>query len=695
MFNGTIEEKDFGQRPARRRIFGSVRDRIAAADPAFSRLRLASRALLSVFLSLGILIALARVVPLPIAAYGLALVISFLGSTMVRDQTALGQALTRLWLGISATASVFLASLLAPMPDVAHLVFLPVIFFAVYVRSFGPRWFAAGMIAFMSYFLGDYMRPHVGDIGWIALAIAIGLVVTQFVVRVVLRDDPERDFRRAVVTIDRRINLILRELADQICEHGARKLERKRFRDHLGALSSIVLMAEGFIPQGSDGALAGEGASADLAIALFDLQLVVERMARAAIGAPPPAELIEAVLHHDDRAVAREMAVLADRAKGEDIPARLLVRVHRARLRLEKVLGAYPSPAFSKMSPSPVPSAPKSPLGRPPSLGLVPVPLQLPIQVTLACAIALGCGLVLSDVRWYWAVIAAFIVFNNTRSRADTALKALQRSVGTLAGLFVGTAAATLLHGHMIISTAAIPVLFFFAFYFVQTSYGVMIFLITIALALLYGVMGMFTPELLLLRFEETVIGALAGAVVAFFVFPARTSLGVEESLEKYLTGVGDLVAAARKRAHGETTEDLMALSRLIERSYSDLALAARPLGGPWNAVTRFGEVRTKLLLLAGCAHWGRSLAQSLEPVPVLEASRLERIDVLASEVAGRVARAHAIKSRFFDRPRPDPESPPAVARPPLAITENVEPAYALEVISALLARAITEAPKS
>jgi hypothetical protein len=37
---------------------------------------------------------------------------------------------------------------------------------------------------------------------------------------------------------------------------------------------------------------------------------------------------------------------------------------------------------------------------------------------------------------------------------------------------------------------------------------------------------------------------------VAFLIFPARASLTAAVALDKYLAALGDLVAAARRRAH-------------------------------------------------------------------------------------------------------------------------------------------------
>jgi hypothetical protein len=672
------------------RLLGRLRDRIAAGDPAFSRLRLASRGLLSLLLSCALLAGITFLIhPLPVAAYGLTLIIAFNASLAVRDPTAAGQLTTRLIALPAAVGAVSLGGLVAGTPLIADATFLTVIFIAVYVRKFGQRWFAVGLMTFMSYFMGDYLRAQLADIGWLTLAAVLALGVTHFVATVVLRDDAERDFRRALVTIDRRINLILRYLLDPDRHGGPAAIDRRPVQKHLARLRDTVLMAEGFIPQGEEGSLAAAGAASDVAVALFELQLVVERMARASYLALPPDELVRAVLYHDGPAVERVVEGLRAAPPAEEVASRLLLRVHQARVRLDAALGPHPSAAFVASPPRPKPPAANAPDA---ATGWhVPTEFQLPIQVTLACAIALSVGLIVSPMRWYWAVITAFIVFNNTKSRADTAMRSLQRSAGTFAGLIGGTAVATLLHGQLLLSGAAIPVLLFVAIYFVQTSYGTMIFFLTIALALLYGVTGTFTPELLLLRLEETVIGALAGTLVAFLVFPARASNAAAAALDKYLTALGDLVAAARRRAHGEPEPlHLLARSRLLDRAYTDLAAAARPLGGRWNAVTRFGEVRERLLLLTGCAHWGRVLARSLrrgEPPPP---AIVVRIDVLADEVAARIAHASAIRDTFFERP--EVAESMAAPRPPLPITESEDPAFALEVISALLGRAALDA---
>ncbi|WP_222128193.1 FUSC family protein [Roseomonas gilardii] len=63
-------------------------------------------------------------------------------------------------------------------------------------------------------------------------------------------------------------------------------------------------------------------------------------------------------------------------------------------------------------------------------------------QVTLAAFLAMLGGMALSPERWFWAVIAVYVVFLNTRSRGDTIHRGAHRMLGTLAGLFGGLAIA-------------------------------------------------------------------------------------------------------------------------------------------------------------------------------------------------------------------------------------------------------------
>ncbi len=550
------------------------------------------------------------------------------------------------------------------------------------------------MVAFLAYFIGDYLKAAPSQFGWIVLAVATSLLASHLVSTMLLPDDPERDFRRAMSTIDHRINLILRHLLRRADGSGAPKDKDRRLRAHLSSLRDIMLTAEGFIPQGRTGALAAKGAASDLATALFDLQLVVERLVRARHTSLPDPSMVRALLDERGSLLRHAPEVEASGAERPDIAVQLLLRLRDARVRINAALGFSPSPAFETAGEKdaeegkdakPSDNDEDETSTRP----RIPEPLHRPIQVTLACALALVAGMQLSPTGWYWAVITAFIVFNNTRSRDDTAMRALQRSAGTLGGLFVGTAVATILQGHMVTSGVAIPVLFFLAFYFLQTSYGLMIFFVTIALALLYGLMGMFTPQLLVVRLEETVVGGIAGTLVAFLVFPVSTTRGVETAVSDFMDALEKLISAADRRVHmRKGAGDLTALSRDLDRRYSDLAAAVRPLSAPWSVVTRFGHVRLKLLPLMGSVHWSRVLAQTLDTEAPLPDAGDQKFDALTNEIRDEIRGARAAGADLFLRlgsRQGDAEmAPPAAMR---AASGNEKAVDALEAIRDLLKR--------
>src|ERR1700716_4347228 len=99
---------------------------------------------------------------------------------------------------------------------------------------------------------------------------------------------------------------------------------------------------------------------------------------------------------------------------------------------------------------------------------------------------------------------------------------------------------------------------------------------ITAVLAVLYGLIGQFSVQTLVLRIEETAAGAAMGMLAAYLVLPKRTRAAFGEALDD-LVDVTDTVLAGsvdrilgREPAHpsGPLTQDLQkALSTLRERS--------------------------------------------------------------------------------------------------------------------------------
>lgn len=581
-----------------------VRDWLLANDPAFSRLRQASRITTTIVVSVCLLMAFHFLVaPLPPAAYGLAVSLSIEGGLAVRDSTAGEQLVTRIIAVLVGVLMVALASILEKHRYVSDVVFLLIIFLAVYGRSFGPRWFAVGMFAFMSYFIGAYLRPTADQLPALFLGAAVSATVAHLVRTILLPDNRYRDLLRAAASVQRRVDQILSELVDIARKPVLLDADRRRLHRAEERLKEAVLMAESFIPTENRRPVPDPGvASSDVVISLFDLHLAAESVIVLSFQAMPPAALVEATLARNSARIDEEIALIDSGNQRLMESAKALLWLRNVRQRLARSLAKLDEHDLDD------PAAPETGQAATSlNLSFDNPALKTAIQITLAAGIAMFFGLMLSRDRWFWAVLAAFLVFTNTRSRGDTAVKALQRSAGTLFGIVVGIVAGTLVAGNIYLVLPLSALCIFLAFYFLAVSYATMTFFVSVVLSLLYSLMGVLTPELLQLRLEETLIGSIAGAAVAFVVFPTRTRTSLDLAIRTWCSELAGLLQAAKDGASGMA---LIARSQSLDRTYRDLAAAAKPLGVSWQLVTRPGHVRQTLAIFMGCTYWARVFAR-------------------------------------------------------------------------------------
>ena len=146
--------------------------------------------------------------------------------------------------------------------------------------------------------------------------------------------------------------------------------------------------------------------------------------------------------------------------------------------------------------------------------------VQLPDRDGFAVASALGS--ILSERRFYWAVIAVFIAFVGANTSGEQVTKAVNRVLGTIVGILLGSLLAHAI-GHSTWSLAVIVLALGFGVYFIRVSYALMVIGVTVMVSELYEQLGEFSNHLLLLRLEETAIGAVVAALAALLVFPVRT----------------------------------------------------------------------------------------------------------------------------------------------------------------------------
>jgi len=609
------------------------RDWLLANDPALSRLRMGSRVTLSILLSFAILLSIHMlIVPLPIASYGLGIVLSIEGGVAVRDKGSASQLVTRLLGCLASLLVVGIAAALESQRVLSDFIFLVVIFLASSARVYGPRGFAIGMFAFTSYFMGSYFHPTIAELPVVLIGPVVSALVSHWVRAVLLPDNWRRDLLRSLESVRGRINQILFKLAALAAAGKVDETDRQELRQLEDRLKEVVLMAESFIPRPPGGVFDGASApAAELAIRLFDAHLATESAIVLSYQSPPSFVLVHAVIE-DDKAVlsAQEKAVADMEGQPQGETARALLWLGAARRQLAETIDAGRRSDFAEIA-SIEEASPSTPI----DFSLKNPLMRSALQITLAAAIAMTLGLALSRERWFWAVLASFLVFSNTNSRGDTAIKALQRSIGTLFGIAFGLVLATLLTHQLAIAIAVSIVCVFLAFYFLQISYATMTFFISIVLCLVYGMMGVLTFDLLKLRLEETLIGAVAGTLVAFLVLPARTRGTLDTAVAKWFNALKELLLAVSEK---KSQPELIVISQKVDACYRDITLSARPLGSTWSIVTRPGQIRQTLAIFLSVTYWSRILARN------------NAADAVDEDLKGRITADIGLLDRFTPR---------------------------------------------
>jgi len=233
------------------------------------------------------------------------------------------------------------------------------------------------------------------------------------------------------------------------------------------------------------------------------------------------------------------------------------------------------------------------------------------IQVAIAASLAIIAGELLSPARWYWAVIAAFVIFSGTTSRGDILTKGGQRLLGTALGVPAGVLIATAVGGNTAWSLVLIFVCLFAGFYLVKVSY-LMMFWITTMLALLYGLLGQFSVGVLVLRIEETAIGAVIGVGVAVLVLPTSTRTTIGDAARTFLDTLAELIEAATQNLLGERTpQNLTEQARALGQDLQQLRTSAKPLTKGLSGISGRGTTRRGLRVLTACDHYARTLVRS------------------------------------------------------------------------------------
>ncbi|ORA17848.1 FUSC family protein [Mycobacterium asiaticum] len=613
-------------------------------DPGLLRLRLAVRTTAALGCSMLIMVALTSAARQPLTVALLGAVITMIAARSVNEPDPRQQRITMALLPLPAALSSSVAALLTPYQLASDVVFVVVVFIAVYVRRFGPRGRALGMVAFMAYFFDLFLRAGVHELPWMIVAVMVGTFCTFVMTAYVLPDRPERVLRATIRSLRARMAIVVDTTAEAMRTGRLDQRRRRRFRARISRLNETALMVQDQIEDKANPAVLWLGADGEhLTPWLFDAELAVEWVAiagqRAALSAgeiSTPTRL----------ALAAALSELAWAIRLPD-PAGL----RRAASQAQDVIDAQPSPGDSGESgPAAVRrlalailaaatataevremieraatgDAPERITGDDSDDGkdededqsgpaLLPTTRQA-IQASVAASLAIVTGDAVSPARWYWAVIAAFVVFAGTNTWGDTLTKGWQRLSGTILGVPCGILVATLVAGDHTASLVMIFVCLFCAFYFMQVTQSLMAFWITTMLALLYGLLGQFSLDVLLLRIEETAIGAVIGVAVAILVLPTNIGTTLRNDTREFLTALSELIETSIAGMFGDgRPESPTDRARQLDRKLQQIRATAKPLLAGVAGLTGRREVQRRLRLFGACDRYARILARRSE----------------------------------------------------------------------------------
>ncbi|WP_434587470.1 FUSC family protein [Streptomyces sp. A5-4] len=689
-------------------------DRFAASDPGLLRLMAGLRTVAAIALTLVVLAVLDTGITHMVAGAMTAMVSTF----AIKEKQVRGQAIT-LALGLPvALVAMSLGALLNTRVVAGDIFFVALIFGAVYSRRFGDRGTALGLIGFQIYFLSLFVGATTAALPVLYLTLAVAFASSAVVRFAVVPETPQRVLTRLRDAFRARVaQLVAGQI--QLLDAGPEQLDkvlddvrRQTARLHEAALMIQSRLEDGTRDAATAALLQRRVADAEIATERLGMLLLNARSAERAdtltlhlphapvpvTGDWRPAENDATItlrrdlkaLHllvvrpsSDDRGTA--VAHVRNRLLGyrdeDGLPPasgavqdvfRGIGEAARSVLGLRLALDgpqdeSDDSPATTRSreefdAEDIALATPEEPEDAD-RTGLQRLTTRAAFQVSVGSVLAIIGGELLSTQRWYWAVLTCWVVFLNTASTGEILVKGYRRLLGTVLGVVAGVALAGLVGDHTWVAFTLVLVFIFGMFFTAPLSYALMSFFVTAMLGLLYTLLNSYSFDVLVLRIEETALGAACGIIAAVLVLPVHTDRRTDELLGTVLDRLGGVASAAVEQLSGGPASDLLSRARDLDTALDELRASTKPLTHPISPLRgRRQTVRYLVALLETCAYHARSLAATAELVPhsktVAADPRLERagrriahnIEALAAHVkdesaAGEVESGASIAS--------------------------------------------------
>jgi hypothetical protein len=571
-------------------IVDRIRDRLLIADPGLVRVDTAARTTAAVALTTVVLLAFAAREGSAQVVVLVGAIASWISGIAVNDATLAARRRTTALVPLPAICGIALASVTIGNAVREDLVFLVVLFASIDVRRYGPRWTALGIVATFAYFFGLFVEAQPAQLPALAGALLLGTAST-FTMRFIIVPKHRRGSLYWVIEAVRaQLRLMLNDAGDE----ASSKVDRSTL-----VVMNIARVDETMLAVQEQGVVAGT--FDDL---IFRVEVAAENWVVVHVGRDPDP------LHQS--ATQQALSVVMDEVD-----------------RVAPAAAADPD-ASSPLRNAIAQEAKKS--GGAVAYRLRPS-TRAAIQVTLAAGLAIVLGEHVSPQRWYWAVLATFVVYSGTTSAGETLARAWGAFLGTVAGVVAGTCVGMLVRHDVVGESALLFVGLVFAAYFLRIGLGVAWFFVTLCLVMVYELLGRFTEAVLVTRLFEVAVGVVCGGLAAFVILPTSTRAvfraDARNALQALRDGIGSIASGGRDEAQAASRRLDAAVRRLRER--------IRPLhSGPTFAGDSL-FARRWLRTIELCAYYARNAAcASREPVATAAVDGvIAAIDRLTSTIDG------------------------------------------------------------
>ncbi|MFJ1759455.1 FUSC family protein [Amycolatopsis sp. NPDC088138] len=627
------------------RLRTAVLDRLAAADPGLVRLRLAGSAVLGIILAVGALLP----AHLPLTVMLVGAIAAMMTAFTVNDATPGGQAVTLGLAFLTGTASITVASLGSALPPMDSIVFVMLIFVAVYAQRFGPRGTALGSIGFFLFFFPMFLQTHLKQVPQLLLALVVGVLANAVVRFVLLRHNPEAEFLRVRRAFRARLAEVVRATEAYLAVNGSERT-RKQLRRSISRLHECVLLIEDAAPDVVDARAADvlRRRAIEVELAVGWLTSTVQRTCSDELTAEVRDDLIarlarfRALMERDPR----ELPLISQ--TGEY--SRMLVegsRIDEHAAPGDGVRKALAELALAddRAQRAAVPEATTDLLDEdeedePTPRFAYDNQTRSAIQAVVGGGLAVLGGELVSHQRWYWAVLTVFVVFIGASSAGATFVKGVRRLGGTLIGIFGGVLLAFLVAGSTPATLALILVCVFGMVYTARVSQVVMAFFVTSMLGLLYSLLGTFSFAVLWIRVAETAVGAAAGILAAIVIVPVRTRSVMLDDITEVLDELAEFLEHTEGLLAGEENVNIIELSRDLDRAVEQVRTTIEPLTHPvnfrsarrdygWHVLTTLETIAFRARHVAARAQPGQLAGGDVERLRQFTGRLLANIDVL------------------------------------------------------------------